>query len=77
MFLCLGSTAELVTADSEERGFLKDWVRLYDLDSKHDRVVEFLYKFFSQVIAATELRRDRMRIRQWPCKRWIWKILLF
>jgi len=55
---------ELVAADSEERGLLEDAVRLYDLASKHARVVELLNKLLSQVIAAPPLpesRRDRLQ----------------
>ena len=55
----LGTTAvwwtrkiiELVTVDSAEYGLLGDAVRLYDLVSKHARVLELL----SQVIAAAPL----------------------
>ena len=55
----LGTTAvwwtrkiiELVAGDSAEYGLLGDAVRLYDLASKHARVLELL----SQVIAAAPL----------------------
>jgi len=55
---------ELVAADSEERGMLEDAVRLYDLASKHARVVQLLNKLLAQVIAAPpvpESRRDRLQ----------------
>ena len=42
---------ELVAGDSAECGLLGDAVRLYDLASKHARVLELL----SQVIAAAPL----------------------
>ena len=42
---------ELVAGDSAEYGLLGDAVRLYDLSSKHARVLELL----SQVIAAAPL----------------------
>lgn len=59
-----GTIIQLVARDSEERGLLEDAVRLYDLASKHDRVVELLNTLLSQVIASPpvpESRRDRLQ----------------
>ena len=50
---------ELVAADSEERGMLEDAVRLYDLASKHARVVQLLNKLLAQVIAAPPVPESR------------------
>lgn len=44
-----GAIIQLVARDSEERGLLEDAVRLYDLASKHERVVELLNTLLSQV----------------------------
>ena len=44
-----GAIIELVARDSEERGLLEDAVRLYDLASKHQRVIELLNTLLSQV----------------------------
>merc|ERR1719369_1112047 len=59
-----GAIIQLVARDSEERGLLEDAVRLYDLASKHERVVELLNTLLSQVIASppvSESRRDRLQ----------------
>jgi len=59
-----GAIIQLVARDSEERGLLEDAVRLYDLASKHERVVELLNTLLSQVIASppvAESRRDRLQ----------------
>jgi len=59
-----GAIIELVARDSEERGLLEDAVRLYDLASKHQRVIELLNTLLSQVISApavAESRRDRLQ----------------
>ena len=47
---------------SEERGMLEDAVKLYDLASKHAKVVSLLNTLLAQVIAlpaTPESRRDR------------------
>jgi len=59
-----GTIIELVARDSEERGLLEDAVRLYDLASKHSRVVTLLNTLLAQVIsspATPESRRDRLQ----------------
>ena len=59
-----GTIIELVARDSEERGLLEDAVRLYDLASKHARVVSLLNTLLAQVIsspATPESRRDRLQ----------------
>jgi len=59
-----GAIIQLVARDSEERGLLEDAVRLYDLASRHERVVELLNTLLSQVIASppvAESRRDRLQ----------------
>lgn len=59
-----GAIIELVARDSEERGLLEDAVRLYDLASKHSRVVGLLNTLLAQVIsspATPESRRDRLQ----------------
>jgi len=59
-----GAIIELVARDSEERGLLEDAVRLYDLASKHQRVIQLLNTLLSQVISAPavpESRRDRLQ----------------
>lgn len=59
-----GAIIQLVARDSEDRGLLEDAVRLYDLASKHERVVHLLNTLLSQVIASPpiiESRRDRLQ----------------
>jgi len=55
---------DIVARDSEERGMLEDAVKLYDLASKHAKVVSLLNTLLSQVIAmpaTPESRRDRIQ----------------
>ena len=54
----------MVARDSEERGLLEDAVKLYDLASKHAKVVALLNTLLAQVIAlpaTPESRRDRIQ----------------
>ena len=55
---------DMVARDSEERGMLEDAVKLYDLASKHAKVVSLLNTLLAQVIAlpaTPESRRDRIQ----------------
>ena len=55
---------EIVARDSEERGMLEDAVKLYDLATKHAKVVSLLNTLLAQVIslpATPESRRDRIQ----------------
>ena len=55
---------EMVARDSEERGMLEDAVKLYDLATKHAKVVSLLNTLLAQVIsspATPESRRDRIQ----------------
>ena len=55
---------DMVARDREERGMLEDAVKLYDLASKHSKVVSLLNTLLSQVIslpATPESRRDRIQ----------------
>merc|ERR1719442_302868 len=55
---------DMVARDSEERGLLEDAVKLYDLASKHAKVVALLNTLLAQVIAlpaTPESRRDRIQ----------------
>lgn len=55
---------EKVARDTESKGAFEDAVRLYDLASKHDKVLELLNKLLSQIVSQTsgnQASRDRLK----------------
>jgi hypothetical protein len=67
-----GAIIQLVAKDSEERGLLEDAVRLYDLASRHERVVELLNSLLSQVSTVGALHKSgrcqfSASVRCWKC----------